>query len=52
MFSPAFLDYYILRIGINYVKNQKEHHRVKSFTGEYVELLKEHGIQFDERFLL
>jgi putative transposase len=36
---------------IEYVKNQKEHHRVKSFNEEYLDLLKEHGIQPDARFL-
>ena len=37
---------------INYVKNQKEHHKVKTFVEEYVELLKEHEIDYDEKFLL
>jgi len=37
---------------IEYVKNQKEHHRIKSFTEEDIELLIEHGISFDEKYLL
>jgi len=37
---------------IEYVKNQEEHHRKKSFIVEYIELLKEHGIDFDEKYLL
>lgn len=37
---------------INYVKNQEEHHRVKTFKEEYIELLEEHGIEFDEKYLL
>ncbi|MGE0635376.1 MAG: IS200/IS605 family transposase [Bacteroidia bacterium] len=37
---------------IEYVKNQEEHHRIKTFREEYVELLNEHGIAFDEKFLL
>jgi REP element-mobilizing transposase RayT len=37
---------------VNYIKAQKEHHRVITFRDEYIELLKEHGIEFDERFLL
>lgn len=37
---------------VNYVKNQREHHRVKSFKEEFKELLEEHGIEFDERYLL
>ena len=37
---------------IEYVKNQEEHHRKKTFKDEYIELLKEHNIDFDERYLL
>jgi REP element-mobilizing transposase RayT len=37
---------------IEYVKNQEEHHRVKTFREEYINLLKEHGIEFDEKYLL
>lgn len=37
---------------INYVKNQEEHHLNKSFIEEYIELLKEHKIEFDEKYLL
>ncbi len=36
---------------IEYVKNQKEHHMKKSFKDEYICLLKEHQIKFDERYL-
>ncbi len=35
-----------------YVKNQKEHHKKVSFRDEYISLLKEHGIEFDEKYLL
>ncbi|HMT69175.1 MAG TPA: IS200/IS605 family transposase [Saprospiraceae bacterium] len=37
---------------IEYVKNQEEHQRKKSFREEYVKLLDEHGIEFDEKYLL
>ena len=37
---------------INYIKNQKEHHRHESFYDEYKRLLIEHGIEFDEKYLL
>jgi REP element-mobilizing transposase RayT len=37
---------------IEYVKNQEEHHRIKTFEEEYRQLLKEHNIEFDERYLL
>ena len=35
-----------------YVKNQEEHHKIKTFKEEYIELLKEHEIEFDEKYLL
>lgn len=37
---------------IEYVKNQEEHHKTKSFREEFVELLNEHEIEFDEKYLL
>jgi putative transposase len=37
---------------INYIKNQKEHHKSESFHDEYKRLLLEHGISFDEKHLL
>jgi putative transposase len=37
---------------IEYVKNQEEHHRSQTFVEEYTALLKEHEIEFDERYLL
>ncbi len=37
---------------IEYVKNQKAHHKKKSFKEEYIELLREHKIEFDEKYLL
>lgn len=36
---------------IEYVKNQQEHHKIKSFKEEYIELMKEHGIEFNEKYL-
>ena len=36
---------------INYIKNQKEHHRITSFEDELRALLIEHKIEFDEKFL-
>ncbi len=36
---------------IEYIKNQQEHHRTKSFLEEYKELLLAAGIEFDERYL-
>lgn len=37
---------------INYVKNQKEHHKSENFYDEYKRLLQENGIEFDEKYLL
>jgi len=34
-----------------YIQNQYEHHRTKTFQEEYLDFLKEHGIQYDERYL-
>ena len=36
---------------INYIKNQEEHHRIKSFTAEYLQLLDDFKIEFDERYI-
>ena len=37
---------------IRYVDNQVEHHKLKTFKEEYRELLKEHGIEFDDKYLI
>jgi putative transposase len=37
---------------INYIKDQKEHHKTESFLEEYKRLLTENGIEFDEKYLL
>ena len=37
---------------IEYVKNQEEHHRSLSFRDEYISLLNEHDIEFEEKYLL
>ena len=36
---------------VNYIKNQKEHHKKISFEDEYRILLKEHGVNIDERYV-
>jgi putative transposase len=35
----------------NYIQNQEEHHRVKSFQEEYREFLTKHKIKYDERYV-
>jgi putative transposase len=37
---------------VAYIKNQEIHHEKVSFRDEYVSLLTEHGIAFDERYLI
>ncbi len=40
------------QIIINYIKNQKEHHKKTSFEEEYRQLLIDNGIEIDEKFFL
>jgi hypothetical protein len=35
----------------NYIRNQQEHHRKRSFEDEFVRLLKNCGIEFDSRYV-
>lgn len=35
----------------NYIKNQEQHHRKKTFREEYLELLKKFEIEYDEKYL-
>ena len=37
---------------INYIKSQKEHHRIESFHDEFKRLLIENRVAFDEKYLL
>jgi len=37
---------------IDYVKNQEEHHKTKTSKQEFIELLIEHQIEFDEKYLI
>ncbi len=36
---------------IEYVKNQVEHHKTINYKDEYTALLKENGVEFDERYM-
>lgn len=36
---------------IEYIKNQRQHHKKKTFQEEYLELLKKHSVDYDERYL-
>jgi REP element-mobilizing transposase RayT len=36
---------------VAYIQNQVEHHKKFSFKEEFIQLLIEHGIEYDERYL-
>ena len=37
---------------VAYAKNQVEHHKTATFKEEYMALLKEHHVEYDERYLM
>ena len=37
---------------LEYIKNQMEHHKKQTFQDEYLEFLRLHKIEFDERYVL
>ena len=37
---------------VKYVMNQQEHHKTETFREEFIRLLKENGIDFDEKYLM
>ena|SRR5690554_1984950 len=37
---------------IDYIANQEQHHKIKTFEEEYLDLLREFKIEYDERFIL
>ena len=48
VFSYSQID--IERV-FKYIQNQEEHHRSKKFKEEYLELLKEYQVEYDEQYL-
>lgn len=40
-----------VNIVINYIANQKEHHKKKSFQDEYRAFLKKYNVDYDERYV-
>jgi hypothetical protein len=34
-----------------YIENQEEHHRKEDFKTEFLRLLEEHGLEWDERYV-
>jgi len=41
----------ILSTVINYIRNQENHHRRKSFQEEYLEFLERHSVSYDKRYI-
>ena len=37
---------------IKYISNQEDHHRKKTFSEEFIDFLNNHGIEFEEKYLL
>jgi hypothetical protein len=35
----------------NYIRNQHEHHRLRSFQEEYLDFLREYEVSYDERYI-
>jgi putative transposase len=40
-----------LKAVLRYVDEQPEHHRTRTFQEEYRELLRKHGVEYDERYI-
>jgi hypothetical protein len=36
---------------VEYIRNQKEHHRKQTYQEEYIALLERHGIEYESRYL-
>ena len=36
---------------INYIQTQEEHHKKRTFLDEYKEVLKDFGLEYDERYI-
>lgn len=36
---------------VRYIRNQPEHHRMRSFREEFVAMLRRHGLEYEERML-
>ena len=36
---------------VNYIKTQEEHHKIKSFTEEYLDILKEFNVDYNEAYI-
>jgi putative transposase len=50
-YGPFTVSASQLQSVIDYVRNQKEHHRTKSFEEEYIDFLRKHGLEIDPESL-
>tara|TARA_R110002111_G_scaffold122089_2_gene185850 strand:- start:126 stop:587 length:462 start_codon:yes stop_codon:yes gene_type:complete len=50
-YSAFSYDRTAIKNVIRYIENQKEHHGVTTFKEEYIGLLKENNIDYDERYI-
>ncbi len=50
-FGAFTLGYSQLDMVVNYIKNQKVHHKTKTFREEYLEFLKENGIDYNPDYI-
>ncbi|MBK9103599.1 MAG: IS200/IS605 family transposase [Saprospiraceae bacterium] len=41
----------MVNVVANYIENQEQHHKKKTFLDEYQELLHEFGIEYDDRYI-
>lgn len=48
-FTYSYRDKDIL---IEYIKNQEKHHKKLSYKEELINLLQEHGVEFEEKYLM
>jgi putative transposase len=50
-FGGFTVGYSQLDMVINYIKRQEEHHKRKTFKEEYIELLKENDVEFNDDYI-
>ena len=50
-FGAFTVSYRSISSVINYIKNQEEHHKTKTFKEEYLKLLKESEIEYKEEYI-
>ena len=44
--NPSELD-----VGVNYIKNQEEHHKNRVFQNEFRAFMKKYNVEYDERYI-